>query len=100
QPNPRRKRMSSNPSVTSASEMQRSDHGPGGGGGRPVGAACNEASVGHGGATVPTTRGRRGSLPFLWSFFPIFFFGQCQRKSGPPDGLGLAPSVLVLLIRR
>src|SRR5256714_13410400 len=44
---------------------------PGRGRGRPVGAARNEASVGHGGATVPTTGGRRGSLPFLWRFFPI-----------------------------
>src|SRR5947208_17193998 len=65
--------MSYNPSVTSPSGMERSDHGPGGRRGRPVGAARNEATVGHGGATVPTTGGRRGSLSFLWSFFPIFF---------------------------
>ena len=53
---------------------------------RTVGAARNE--VGQGGATVPTTGGRRGSLTFLWSFFPILLRaflrlqGQLHRLCG------------------
>jgi hypothetical protein len=30
-------------------------------------------------------------IPIRSFFLPSFLFGQCQRKSGPPDGLARQP---------